>query len=56
MFARRIAIVSLMTVLFGLLTARLVAETDRNRAMRDGSVASCITDLGYVACGVGRGQ
>ena len=46
MFARRFAIVSLMTVLFGMTLASIVAHADRSRPWRPGETVACAFDQG----------
>ena len=46
MFARRFAIVSLMTILFGLMLASIVAQTDRTRPWRPGKSVACVFEQG----------
>lgn len=46
MFARRFAIVSLMTILFGMTLASIVAHADRPRPWRPGKTVACVFDQG----------
>ena len=46
MFARRFAIVSLMTILFGLMLAWVVAQADRSRPWRPGETVACVFEQG----------
>ncbi|MGB3500365.1 MAG: hypothetical protein WBA44_01985 [Mesorhizobium sp.] len=53
MFARRFTIVSLMTVLFGLVMANIVAGAGRERAWKNDSVVICQLAQG-LTCGTAR--
>jgi hypothetical protein len=50
MLARRLTIVSLMTVLFGMVFAMIVAEAGRDRRWQTNRVVPCAFDAG-VKCG-----
>jgi hypothetical protein len=50
MFARRLTIVSLITVLFGMVFAMIVAEASRDRRWPNGRVIPCVFDAG-MKCG-----
>ena len=50
MFARRFAIVSLTTILFGLVMANIVAQAGRERAWTNNRVVTCDLKEG-LACG-----
>lgn len=53
MFARRFTIVSLLTVLFGLVMANIVAEAGRERAWKNDRVVICKLMQG-LTCGNSR--
>ena len=46
MLARRFAIVSLLTILFGLTLASIVSQADR-RPLRSGKPLACMLDQGH---------
>jgi hypothetical protein len=50
MFARRLTIVSLLTVLFGMVFAMIVAEAGRDRRWQKDQVIPCVFDAG-IKCG-----
>jgi hypothetical protein len=50
MLARRLTIVSLITVLFGMVFALLVAEASRDRRWPNGRVIPCVFEAG-IKCG-----
>jgi hypothetical protein len=50
MLARRLTIVSLITILFGMVFAMIVAEAGRDRRWSDGRVIPCTIDAG-IRCG-----
>ena len=50
MLARRLTIVSLLTVLFGMVFAMIVAEAGRDRRWQTNRVVPCAFDAG-VKCG-----
>lgn len=50
MLARRLTIVSLMTILFGMVFAMIVAEAGRDRRWKTNQVVPCVFDTG-VKCG-----
>jgi hypothetical protein len=53
MLARRLTIVSLVTVLFGMVFALLVAEAGRDRRWKTDRVIPCTFDAG-MTCGDGE--
>ena len=53
MFARRLTIVSLLTVLFGMVFAMIVAEAGRDRRWPKDRVVPCVFDAG-MKCGAER--
>ncbi|MCO5159858.1 MAG: hypothetical protein M9939_01875 [Mesorhizobium sp.] len=50
MLARRLTIVSLITILFGMIFAMIVAEAGRDRQWKTDRVIPCVLD-GGVKCG-----
>lgn len=50
MFARRLTIVSLLTILFGMVFAMIVAEAGRERRWPNDRVVPCVFDAG-IKCG-----